>query len=72
MAWWDMGRRVAFTRKVDVGEDGVEEKNHGGCFQQYCIANALHVQYLPENVDFDHGSMSFVNPITSIGLHDIA
>lgn len=43
MSWWAMGSRVAFVRKVDMGEDGVEEKNHGGCFQQYCIANALHV-----------------------------
>ena len=43
IAWWDKGRRVSFTRKVDVGEDGMEHKNLGGCFQQYCIANALHV-----------------------------
>jgi len=65
MGWRDLGKRVAFTRKVDG-----DEKKLGGCFQQYCIANALHVTFLPASVDFDHGSMSFVNPITAWGLRD--
>lgn len=41
---------------------------HGGCYQQYVIANAMECIPLPDNVSLEHGSMHFVNPITAIGL----
>ena len=38
MGWRAFSRRVAFTRKTKGNE-----KILGGCYQQYCIADASHV-----------------------------
>ena len=42
----------------------------GGCYQQYCIAPALSLNVIPDNMPHDVASMHFVNPLTALGLHD--
>lgn len=44
----------------------------GGAYQQYVITNAVQCIALPEKVNFDAGSMSFVNPLSALALVDRA
>ena len=60
-----MGKRVAFTRLVDPNTN---EMIHGGCYQQYVIANVMQCIPIPDTISMPAGSMHFVNPITAIGL----
>lgn len=63
--WYRAGSRVAFVRKVE-GNDFPT----GGTYQQYCISDSMQVNPLPDNIPSDIGSMSFVNPLTALGLLD--
>merc|ERR1712070_1037394 len=58
------GKRVSFCRRVT----GSTEFKHGGTYQQYCLAEAIAVNPLPEDLPSDVAAMNFVNPLTSIGL----
>lgn len=62
------GKRVSILRKVDNNT----EFNTGGTYQQYCIAEAMTVNPIPDDLDFDIASMNFVNPLTAIGLVESA
>lgn len=66
MAWRAMGKRVAFTRKVVNGN----EKVHGGTYQQYCVAEALTLNILPDDMPIEKASMHLANPLTALGLLD--
>ena len=63
MGWRATGKRVAFARHLHGNE-----KRYGGSMQQYCVANAAHLNWLPDEISYDHGSMAFVNPMTALGL----
>jgi len=58
-----VGTRVAAVRKSKDGH-----YVHGGCYEQYMIADAMTLITLPDDISFEKGSMSFVNPLTAIGL----
>ena len=63
MGWLRTGKRVAFTRSLKGNS-----KVTGGAYQQYCIADAATLNPIPDEMPFDLGAMSFVNPITAVGL----
>jgi len=58
-----MGKRVACGRKSKDGHYA-----HGGCYEQYVIANAMSVIALPDDISYEKGCMHIVNPLTAIGL----
>ena len=60
------GKRVSFVRKLINNI----EMHSGGCFQQYTIADAMTLNYIPESLPIEIASMHFVNPLTAIGLHE--
>ena len=64
MAWKAMGKRVAFA----VAGDHPEFSKTGGAHQQYTVVPAMNLNYLPDSIPSDIGSMHFVNPLTAIGL----
>lgn len=64
MANKTVGRRCSFVRPIT--EPNYFE--HGGAYQQYALADALTINYLDDSIPLDIGSMSFVNPITALGL----
>ena len=64
MANKTVGKRCSFVRPIT-------EPNYfaaGGTYQQYALADAMTINYLDESIPLDIGSMSFVNPITALGL----
>jgi NADPH2:quinone reductase len=60
------GKRVSFVRNVV----NTNEMLDGGCYQQYCIAAALSLNYIPESLPIEVASMHFVNPLTALGLYE--
>jgi NADPH:quinone reductase-like Zn-dependent oxidoreductase len=66
MTWNCIGRRVSFVRNVTNGNEMI----CGGCYQQYALASAATLNMLPYDIPIDIASMSFVNPLTALGLHD--
>ena len=60
-----VGRNVSFVREPQ-GNVFV----HGGAYQQYAIANAMTVNYVDDSIPLDVASMSFVNPLTALGLFE--
>ena len=60
-----VGRNVSFVRAPEGNEFKV-----GGAYQQYAVANALTVNYVDDSIPLDVASMSFVNPLTAIGLFE--
>lgn len=44
----------------------------GGCYQQYMLTTPLQCIPLPDNVSFEQGSMHCVNPLTALGMVDVA
>ena len=61
-----VGKHVAFLRV-----SGNFEYTLGGCYQQYAVANAMSlVPVNTEEISLDSASMSFVNPLTAIGLFE--
>tara|TARA_B110000305_G_C18916861_1_gene393276 strand:+ start:114 stop:560 length:447 start_codon:yes stop_codon:yes gene_type:complete len=65
MGWKALGKRVAFVRKV-VGNEMIA----GGAYQQYVITAAETCIPLDESLSMELGSMSFVNPLTALGLYE--
>jgi NADPH:quinone reductase-like Zn-dependent oxidoreductase len=65
MTWNCLGRRVSFVRNM-VGNQMLT----GGCYQQYCIAGAATLNMLNDDLPIEIASMSFVNPLTALGLND--
>ena len=61
-----LGKRVAFTRTMK----GANEMVTGGCYQQFCIANAAALIILPDDMPLDVASMHFINPISAYGLFE--
>jgi NADPH2:quinone reductase len=62
------GKRVAFLRKVENSVNFVGN----GAFAQYITTDGASCVPLQDSIDYDVGSMSFVNPLTSLGLLDTA
>ena len=66
MTWNCLGRRVSFVRKVTPPN----EFKTGGCHAQYCIADAATLNMLNNDMPLEIASLSFVNPLTALGLLD--
>lgn len=66
MTWNCIGRRVSFVRHVVPPN----EFKTGGCHAQYCIADAATLNMLSDDLPIEIASMSFVNPLTALGLLD--
>lgn len=59
---WLMGKRVAFSN----------QNEWDGTWAQYSIANAMMCIVLKKDVSFTQGSAMIINPLTTLGLIDIA
>jgi NADPH2:quinone reductase len=66
MAWMLMGKRVGFTRQSEKGG----KFSKGGSYGEYMVTNAFQCVTLANEVTWEQGAGSFVNPITAIGLMD--
>ena len=66
MTWNCLGRRVSFVRKVVPPN----EFKTGGTHAQYCIADGATLNMLRDDLSFEIASMSFVNPLSALGLLD--
>lgn len=66
MGWRALGKRVAFVRKVEAPN----VMNAGGAYQQYVITAAETCIPLDDSLSMELGSMSFVNPLTALGLYE--
>jgi len=60
------GKTVSFVRNVTNGNEMIS----GGCYQQYCIAAGATLGYPPKDIPVEIAAMSFVNPVTALGLFD--
>lgn len=69
MAWRLVNKRVAFTRCSEAQRNIYTV---GGAMQQYAITNAVQCLQIPDEVSFEHASMSFVNPLTALGMIECA
>jgi hypothetical protein len=49
---------------------GANEMVTGGCYEQFCIANAAALIILPDDMPLDVASMHFINPISAYGLFE--
>ena len=58
-----MGKRVAFQKQGEI----IEYK-YGGSMADYIVTNTSYIMPIPENIDFDHASSFFINPLTAIGM----
>lgn len=61
MGWNLVGKRVAITGAGQYG-----------CYGEYCLADALTTMPLPDDVSFETGACSFVNPLTVIYMLETA
>jgi NADPH2:quinone reductase len=61
-----IGRRVSFIRPLTYPN----YFEFGGTYQQYALADHMTIIYLDDSIPLDIGSMSFVNPLTALGLVD--
>lgn len=62
-----VGKRVAFTRQTKV--EGIKQFYvGGGTYQQYVVTKSLNCVTLNDNISYEVGSMSFVNPMTAFCL----
>lgn len=72
MGWRVNGKRVAFS-KADEGaaaeKDGFKI---GGAYAEYVVTNAYQCIPLDNDVSFEEGASFFVNPMTAIGLTEVA
>ena len=59
-----MGKRVSFVRQMTPPNTFTG----GGTYQQYCLADAMTIGYVDDSIPLDIASMSFVNPLTALGL----
>lgn len=57
LGWGLVNKRVAFTPIA-----------HSGSYSQYSIAKASECLPVEDSLSFEHASMSFVNPLTAMGL----
>jgi len=66
MAWSLVGKRVGFTRIAEkAGKFSI-----GGSYAEYIITNAWQCVTLANEVTWEQGACSFVNPLSAIGLLD--
>lgn len=65
-AWSLVGKRVGFTRMAERGG----KFTRGGSYAEYIVTNAYQCVTLDDNVSWEQGACSFVNPITAVGLLD--
>lgn len=61
-----VGKKVSFVRPISPPNTF----NAGGTYQQYALADAMTLGVVDESIPLDVASMSFVNPITALGLVD--
>ena len=66
LAWTCVGKRVGFTRIAESGGKFTK----GGSYAEYVVTNAFQTVTLDDNISWEQGACSFVNPITAIGLLD--
>lgn len=59
-----VGKRVSFVRPITPPNTF----DAGGTYQQYALADAMTCGPLDDGFPLDLASMSFVNPLTAIGL----
>jgi len=64
MANGKVGKKVSFVRKMTPPNC----YNSGGAYQQYVIADAMICGNVDPSIPLDVASMSFVNPLTCLGL----
>jgi NADPH2:quinone reductase len=58
-----VGKRVAFMKINEIGLMTI-----GGAMGQYCLTSNRSCIPLTDDVDFEHASSFFVNPLTAIGM----
>ena len=58
-----VGKRCAFMRQMSGNEFTT-----GGTYQQYSVADAMSVNVCDPAIPSDVASMSFINPLTALGL----
>lgn len=46
------------------------ELHRSGCYEQYAIADGMSVNPVDKSIPMDVASMSFVNPLTALGLFE--
>jgi len=68
MAWRLIGKRVGFTRQSEKAG----KYSAGGSYAEYIVTNAMQCVTLDSKISFEQGACSFVNPLTAIGLLDVA
>lgn len=61
-----VGKKVSFVRPITAPNTF----HAGGTYQQYALADAMTLGYVDDSIPLDVASMSFVNPITALGLVD--
>lgn len=66
LGWKVLGKRVAFVRKTVEGN----VFKIGGAYQQYMVTAAETCIPLEASLSMELGSMSFVNPLTALGLYE--
>jgi NADPH:quinone reductase-like Zn-dependent oxidoreductase len=58
-----INRRVAFIKQGEIGEYKLD-----GGMAEFMITGVRSIMPIPDDIDFDHGSSFFVNPLTAIGM----
>ena len=66
LGWRLVGKRVAFSRQAERGGQFTKH----GAYAEYCVTNAYQCSVLDDNIPWEQGACSFVNPLTAVGLLD--
>ena len=59
-----VGKKIAMTRHMTANFEYIT----GGCFEQYALADPMGCIDVDPAIPIEAASMSFVNPLTAIGL----